>query len=83
MVIVPVFLFLDFRGKKAKIFSFLMFISFGGKRNEPKKNRHVADFYFASLNGGSAKLGIVAEDKSAEQQCLKQVTPLSPYSHRT
>jgi len=60
-----------------------MFISFSGKRNEPKKNRHVTDFYFASLNGGSAKLGIVAEDKSAEQQCLKQVTPLSPYSHRT
>ena len=33
-----------------------MFISFSGKRNEPKKSRHVADFYFASLNGGSAKL---------------------------
>ena len=49
-------------GKKAKIFSFLMFISFGGKRNEPKKNRHVADFYLALLNGGSVKLGIVAED---------------------
>ena len=62
MVIVPVFLFLDFRGKKAKIFSFLMFISFRGKRNEPKKNRHVADFYLALLNGGSVKLGIVAED---------------------
>jgi hypothetical protein len=60
-----------------------MFISFSGKRNEPKKNRHVADFYLALLNGGSAKLGIVVEDKSSEQQYLKQVTPLSPYSHRT
>jgi len=56
----------------AKIFSLIMFISFSGKRNEPKKSRHVADFYFASLNGGSAKLACKqASDKSLRFRLIR------------
>ena len=49
-----------------------MFISFGGKRNEPKKNRHVADFYLALLNGGYAKLACKqASDKSLRYRLIR------------
>ena len=49
-----------------------MFISFSGKRNEPKKNRHVADFYLALLNGGYAKLACKqASDKSLRYRLIR------------